>query len=64
MQSSKNEEPWFIFQKTKYIWIPEKKKFCGLKFPINYSVKYYNQWKGYADDKEVEEAEAKYGQNK
>lgn len=61
---SKNQEPWFIFQKTKYVWDPSKKEFQGLLFPIKYTMDHYSQWKGYADDKEVEEAEEKYGQNK
>ncbi|KAJ8682038.1 hypothetical protein QAD02_017830 [Eretmocerus hayati] len=63
LHSKKSQEPWFIFQKTKYVWDPENCEFRGLAFPVRHSVKHYSQWKGYADDKEVEEAEATYGQN-
>ncbi|XP_058803201.1 endoplasmic reticulum transmembrane helix translocase [Phymastichus coffea] len=63
LHKSKSQEPWFIFQKTKYIWNPDKKEFRGLAFPINHSVKHYMNWKGYADEKEVQEAEETYGGN-
>ena len=61
---SEQQEPWFIFQKTKYLWDPHKKRFEGLQFPINHSVKHYCEWKGYLDEKEVTAAEDKYGKNK
>ena len=64
LNRSKSQEPWFIFQKTKYIWDPKYQQFHGVRFPINYSVEFYSQWKGYVDDKEVEEAEKRYGLNK
>ncbi|KYM97902.1 PREDICTED: manganese-transporting ATPase 13A1 [Cyphomyrmex costatus] len=58
------QEPWFIFQKTKYYWDPDKNSFRGLQFPIDYSVKYYSEWKGYLDQNEIKKAEEKYGKNK
>lgn len=58
------QEPWFIFQKTKYYWDSKIKSFRGLQFPINHSVKHYCEWKGYLDQTEVEAAEGKYGKNK
>lgn len=58
------QEPWFIFQKTKYYWDSKVKSFRGLQFPINHSVKHYCEWKGYLDQAEVEAAEEKYGKNK
>ncbi|XP_029174907.1 manganese-transporting ATPase 13A1 [Nylanderia fulva] len=58
------QEPWFIFQKTKYYWDSDVKSFRGLEFPINHSVKHYCEWKGYLDQAEVEAAEEKYGKNK
>ena len=64
LYKSKNHELWFIFQKTKYVWEPEQKEFIGLQFPINNTVKSYSQCKGYADEKEIKEAEEKYGLNK
>ncbi|XP_043484345.1 endoplasmic reticulum transmembrane helix translocase [Leptopilina heterotoma] len=64
LYKSKEEEPWFIFQKTKYIWDSNKKQFEGLQFPVNHSINHYSEWKGYASEQEVAEAEAKYGKNK
>lgn len=58
------QEPWFIFQKTKYHWDPHDKSFKGLQFPIDHSVKHYCEWKGYLDDKEIAAAEQKYDLNK
>ncbi|XP_011648077.1 manganese-transporting ATPase 13A1 [Pogonomyrmex barbatus] len=64
LHHTKEQEPWFIFQKTKYNWDPEEQSFRGLQFPINHSVKHYCEWKGYLDQKEIEAAEEKYGKNK
>ncbi|XP_070527525.1 endoplasmic reticulum transmembrane helix translocase isoform X2 [Cardiocondyla obscurior] len=58
------QEPWFIFQKTKYYWDPDIKSFRGLQFPTDHSVKHYCEWKGYLDQSEVTTAETKYGKNK
>lgn len=60
---SKQQEPWFIFQKTKYLWSPHKKRFEGLQFPIGHSVKHYCEWKGYLNENEIAAAEEKYGEN-
>lgn len=57
-------EPWFIFQKTKYVWDSDKKQFSSVQFPVDHTVGYYNNWKGYADDAEIKEAEEIYGKNK
>jgi len=64
LHHTEQQEPWFIFQKTKYYWDPEIRSFRGLQFPIDHSVKYYCGWKGYLDQEEVEAAEEKYGKNK
>ncbi|XP_033335315.1 endoplasmic reticulum transmembrane helix translocase [Megalopta genalis] len=61
---SSNQEPWFIFQKTKYYWNPTKKRFDGLQFPIDHSVKHYREWTGYLNENEIVHAEDKYGKNK
>ncbi|XP_063975662.1 endoplasmic reticulum transmembrane helix translocase [Diachasmimorpha longicaudata] len=58
-----NKDPWFIFQKTKYCWSPNKKRFQGLQFPVTEAVKTYCEWRGYASEEEVTEAEEKYGKN-
>ncbi|PVD22376.1 hypothetical protein C0Q70_18186 [Pomacea canaliculata] len=56
---------WFIFQKTKYVYDgTEKKQFQPLTFPIDHSIHYYMDWKGYQDDTEVAAAEKKFGLNK
>ncbi|KAG6798097.1 manganese-transporting ATPase 13A1 [Apis mellifera caucasica] len=64
LHHSEQQEPWFIFQKTKYYWNSDKKIFQGLQFPINHSVKHYCEWKGYLDEKDIAAAEEKYGKNK
>ncbi|XP_076642830.1 endoplasmic reticulum transmembrane helix translocase [Halictus rubicundus] len=61
---SNQQEPWFIFQKTKYYWNPTKKHFDGLQFPIHHSVKHYREWTGYLNESEIVFAEKKYGKNK
>ena len=64
LHHSNEQEPWFIFQKTKYLWNPNKKCFEGLQYPINHSVKHYCEWKGYLDEKDIAIAEEKYSKNK
>nr|KAG5706602.1 hypothetical protein BaRGS_005672 [Batillaria attramentaria] len=64
--SKREDEPelWFNFQKTKYIYDgEEKKQFVPLTFPVNHSVHYYMDWKGYQDDTDVAAAERKFGTN-
>ncbi|XP_065339306.1 endoplasmic reticulum transmembrane helix translocase [Cloeon dipterum] len=55
--------PWFLFQKTKYLWDADKKQFRGLEFPTNGSFGAYADWKGHKEDSEVASAENKYGKN-
>ena len=52
-----------MFQKTKYVWDPDKKNFRGVEFPINYSFGKYMDWKGYQDDDGLLAAEMEYGIN-
>ncbi|KAK6631960.1 hypothetical protein RUM44_006990 [Polyplax serrata] len=54
---------WFIFQKTKYVWDPEKKTFRGIEFPVSNSFGKYMEWKGYQDDDALLAAEMEYGKN-
>ncbi|XP_046606219.1 endoplasmic reticulum transmembrane helix translocase [Neodiprion virginianus] len=63
LHHSSSQEPWFIFQKTKYSWDPDKKIFKGLEFPVANAIQHYNSWKGYQDAEEVTAAEEKYGRN-
>ncbi|XP_034950468.1 manganese-transporting ATPase 13A1 [Chelonus insularis] len=64
VQLHQEKQPWFIFQKTKYCWNPDKKQFECLQFPINHAIKSYCEWKGYSDEQDVASAENKYGKNK
>lgn len=57
------DDVWFIFQKTKYIYDSNKKCFQGLHFPDNLPIPFYQDWKGYADDSEARIAENRYGLN-
>ena len=41
----------------------EKKQFVTLTFPVNHSVQFYMDWKGYQDDGDVAAAEKKFGTN-
>ncbi|XP_043270671.1 endoplasmic reticulum transmembrane helix translocase isoform X2 [Venturia canescens] len=60
----KDNKPWFIFQKTKYVWSVDKKQFQGLEFPVDKVISAYRDWKGYQDDIHFTEAEEHYGKNK
>lgn len=59
-----DKQPWFNFQKTKYVWDSEKKQFRGLEFPIHNELQHYYEWKGHSSEKEIRDAEDKYGDNK
>ncbi|KAH9507578.1 hypothetical protein Btru_051511 [Bulinus truncatus] len=55
---------WFMFQKTKYLCDShEKKKFSPLVFPIDHTIGYYMDSKGYQEDEEVTAAENQFGKN-
>lgn len=54
---------WFLFQKTKYIWNPEKKQFYALEFPIYKLYNEYRQWKGYQTEKDIQYKTKYYGNN-
>ena len=59
------EEVWFIFQKVKYMYdAEEKKQFVPLPFPVDWSINRYMEWKGYAEEEDLKQAQAKYGCNK
>ncbi|CAL1544617.1 unnamed protein product [Lymnaea stagnalis] len=53
-----------MFQKTKYSYDAEEhKRFVPLSFPIDQSVGFYMECKGYQEDEEVTAAEKKFGKN-
>lgn len=54
---------WFLFQKTKYVWDPNKKCFRGVEFPIHKPYVEYFESKGHQDDADVQIAEKTYGNN-
>ncbi|CAG9858501.1 unnamed protein product, partial [Phyllotreta striolata] len=54
---------WFSFQKTKYIWDPDKRMFRGLEFPIHNSFAEYSASKGLQEDIDIIQAEQIYGRN-
>lgn len=53
-----------MFQKTKYLWDPNQNIFQGLKFPIKKSFSEYLNWRGYADESEVNAADQLYDKNR
>lgn len=57
---------WFQFQKTKYILdTKEKKQFQPIEFPLNHSLKFYTESKGYSqNEKQVADAASYYDMNK
>lgn len=57
---------WFNFQKTKYFYdSKEKKQFQPVEFPLNHSLAYYLDSKGYSQSEEqIQEALAYYDLNK
>uniref|UniRef100_A0A182JTQ6 Cation-transporting ATPase n=1 Tax=Anopheles christyi TaxID=43041 RepID=A0A182JTQ6_9DIPT len=54
---------WFLFQKTKYIWDPNKAQFRSVEFPIHKTYEEYFESKGHLDDADVALAQATYGDN-
>jgi cation-transporting ATPase 13A1 len=64
LQDGHEKELWFLFQKTKYIYDGEEKKtFVQITFPVNHSMQFYMDWKGYQDDAELADAEKQFGTN-
>ncbi|KAG4071836.1 hypothetical protein HA402_005997 [Bradysia odoriphaga] len=54
---------WFMFQKLKYVWDPEKSQFRGIDFPIHETYAQYVKWKGHQNDNDILVAEKTYGKN-
>jgi len=56
---------WFQFQKTKYILdTKEKKRFVPIEFPLNHSLDFYMNHKGYQTEKNILDANSYYDLNK
>lgn len=62
---AEDNEPqyWFLFQKAKYIWDPNKALFRSVDFPIHNTYEEYYESKGHLEDADVALAEATYGDN-
>ncbi|CAH3839816.1 endoplasmic reticulum transmembrane helix translocase [Pieris brassicae] len=54
---------WFVFQKSKYVYDWDKKKFQSVVFPVNKQYEEYLDSKGYSDDESIELAEKEFGKN-
>ena len=55
----------FEFQKIKYSCeIDGKKQFLPVAFPVEHPLCYYQNARGYQEDKDIRAAEKKYGTNK
>lgn len=54
---------WFMFQKLKYVWDPEKHQFRGIDFPVNEPYDKYAKWKGHQQEQDISEAAKQYGKN-
>ncbi|XP_067625112.1 endoplasmic reticulum transmembrane helix translocase [Eurosta solidaginis] len=57
------EQFYFIFQKTKYIWDEEKCTFRGLAFPVHDSLRHYSRSRGHETETALKLAEQLYGVN-
>lgn len=60
--ASKKESIWFFFQKTKFFYNEELNKFEPLRYPVDFPLQSFQEWKGYDDDF-LKEVERKYGRN-
>jgi cation-transporting ATPase 13A1 len=64
--SAGDEEPesiCFFFQKTKYTYNFQTESFEVLKFPLDNTIKSYQEWKGYQSEAEITSVERNYGKN-
>ncbi|XP_037744056.1 endoplasmic reticulum transmembrane helix translocase isoform X1 [Chelonia mydas] len=55
----------FEFQKIKYSYeVDDRKQFLPVAFPVEHPLSYYQNARGYQEDREIRMAEKKYGTNK
>lgn len=54
---------WFMFQKLKYVWDPEKATFRGIEFPVHETYDHYAKWKGHQQETNISDAKKSYGNN-
>ncbi|CAF0703841.1 unnamed protein product [Brachionus calyciflorus] len=56
---------WFLFQKTKYLFDTDKKQFKPLEFPLNHSLAFYMESKGYSQsEQQIQDAVSYFDLNK
>uniref|UniRef100_A0A0K2ULY2 ATPase type 13A1 [Nasonia vitripennis] n=1 Tax=Lepeophtheirus salmonis TaxID=72036 RepID=A0A0K2ULY2_LEPSM len=60
---SGDEDVWIVFQKIKYIWDMEKKRFKQVEFPISQTLRHYFESKGYETEEELLKAKNIYNNN-
>ncbi|XP_039268965.2 endoplasmic reticulum transmembrane helix translocase-like [Styela clava] len=55
---------WFEFQKAHYVYDKDEKKcFTTVQFPVSESFSYYQKWRGYENEQDVQSAKDDYGNN-
>lgn len=54
---------WFMFQKCRYVWNPDKKQFNAIEFPVHNTYEEYTKWKGHRNDDDIDVAKKTYGDN-
>ncbi|KAG6444003.1 hypothetical protein O3G_MSEX003141 [Manduca sexta] len=62
-KDSINPDVWFIFQKSKYVYDWDKKRFNTVEFPIHKTYEEYMESKGFLDDESLDLAEKEFGKN-
>ncbi|XP_036329335.1 manganese-transporting ATPase 13A1 [Rhagoletis pomonella] len=57
------QQLYFVFQKTKYVWDEEKCTFHGIAFPVHEILSHYSRSRGHETEAAVKIAEQTYGLN-
>lgn len=53
----------FVYQKRKYTWNSDKKRFLKLRFPVTEPMNHYQSARGLQTVEDVEQAQKKFGKN-
>jgi manganese-transporting P-type ATPase len=62
-RAADGSELFFVFQKRKYIWDPERKQFVKITFPVDCSMEHYRTSRGVQSASDLAAAVKKYGRN-
>ncbi|XP_053960788.1 endoplasmic reticulum transmembrane helix translocase [Anastrepha ludens] len=57
------QQYYFVFQKTKYVWDDEKRLFRGIAFPVHEFLSHYTRSRGHETETALKMAEQIYGMN-